>query len=72
MTERAIQIASFDDARNLIFHKTELDSILNQPHLDGLFIAVYSFVGADRTEKSFNLSILERYLRSNVDLNVNI
>ena len=72
MTERAIQIASFDAARKLIFLKTVLDSILNQEHLDGLSIAIYSFIGAFRTGKSFTLSLIERFLTSNIDLNVNI
>ncbi len=60
----AKQIIFFDKEKKLKLNRAELDAILNQEHVKGLPIAVLSVIGAFRSGKSFLLSWLIRYFKS--------
>lgn len=62
--DEPIQIISFDETKKLKLNTEKLERILNQEHIKKLPIVIISVVGAYRTGKSFLLSWLIRYLKS--------
>lgn len=72
MIGEAKQIVFFDERKKIKLNKKELENILNQKDVKDLPIVILSVIGAYRTGKSFLLSWLVRYFKSDVKVYISI